>query len=618
MAIGQDTRVNTTTTFGQLEPTMTALPDGGWVVAWASYDQDGDGGGVYQQQFAANGKRVGTETHVSTTTSGQQQFASVAALDSGGWVVVWDGNGVNGNGAYMQRYDSHGVAEGTETPVNALATGSHDNPSVAGLTDGGFIVSWEDNQVDGDSYHGIVNRRFNAKGTASKDESLVNTYTTSDQESSVVSGLADGGWVTAWQSNGEDGDSYGVYQQRYNANGSTHGGETRVNSYTTGAQLYPVIAALDDGGWVVGWASAGQGGGGAGVYMQRYAADGQTDGGERRVTFSEYGASMTALAGGGWVVSWQAHDTVANSYRSYQKAFDADGKVMMKQMQLGSATHAQELPSVTGLADGGWIVSWGDFDRSKDDYDVRQQRFEADGQFYGTNDRPSGTDKTVRIDEGFSYAFQAGSFGFKDAAGEHDRLAEIIIVSAPKIGRLTLDGAVVHAGDRIAQADLDDLAWTPPRHANGDALASFKFRVVDDGGTEAGGHDTARLANTITFNVTAAIDGTDAGETLRGTNRHDVLDGGKGDDKLIGRDGSDIFVFGRGYGHDTIADFTPTGADHDVIDLRNLSSVEGFADLKANHMSQHGDDVWIDGGKGDLLVLNDVGKADLSKDDFVF
>ena len=35
----------------------------------------------------------------------------------------------------------------------------------------------------------------------------------------------------------------------------------------------------------------------------------------------------------------------------------------------------------------------------------------------------------------------------------------------------------------------------------------------------------------------------------------DYLDGGAGDDYLEGGDGRDTYVFGKGYGHDTIFDF---------------------------------------------------------------
>src|SRR6266702_3244263 len=43
-------------------------------------------------------------------------------------------------------------------------------------------------------------------------------------------------------------------------------------------------------------------------------------------------------------------------------------------------------------------------------------------------------------------------------------------------------------------------------------------------------------------------------DTLVGTASIDVLDGGAGNDSLAGGDSGDIYIFGRGYGHDTIED----------------------------------------------------------------
>ncbi len=52
-------RVNTTTSYSQSYPSITALTDGGFVVTWTSYGQDGSGSGIYAQRYDANGESVG-------------------------------------------------------------------------------------------------------------------------------------------------------------------------------------------------------------------------------------------------------------------------------------------------------------------------------------------------------------------------------------------------------------------------------------------------------------------------------------------------------------------------------------------------------------------------------
>jgi hypothetical protein len=93
-----------------------------------------------------------------------------------------------------------------------------------------------------------------------------------------VAALRDGGYVVTWTSGGQDGDDgSGVYAQRYDASGTKVGGEFQVNTYTTGSQHANGVTALADGGYVITWISDGQDGSGFGIYSQRYDASGQRE-----------------------------------------------------------------------------------------------------------------------------------------------------------------------------------------------------------------------------------------------------------------------------------------------------------------------------------------------------
>ena len=54
--------------------------------------------------------------------------------------------------------------------------------------------------------------------------------------------------LVAWESLGQDGNDWGIYQQRYDADGATVGAETHVSTHTTGPQRDPNVTALADGG----------------------------------------------------------------------------------------------------------------------------------------------------------------------------------------------------------------------------------------------------------------------------------------------------------------------------------------------------------------------------------
>ena len=168
---------------------------------------------------------------------------------------------------------------GTSSTPTRTPTATKSYSSVTALNDGGFVVTWSSYGQDGSGY-GIYGQRYAADGTPVGSEFRANTYTSNDQIYSSVTALDDGGFVVTWSSSHQDGSGYGIYGQRYAADGTAVGSEFRVNTSTTNDQIYSSVTALNDGGFVVTWSSYGQDGSGYGIYGQRYAADG-TAGGER-------------------------------------------------------------------------------------------------------------------------------------------------------------------------------------------------------------------------------------------------------------------------------------------------------------------------------------------------
>src|SRR4029453_9441057 len=91
-----------------------------------------------------------------------------------------------------------------------------------------------------------------AGGLAGGAEFRANTYTTGAQEDPAVA--AQGPTVVvAWESPGQDGNGDGIFVRHGARAAGAAGEELQVNTYTTGAQDDPAIAALDDGTFVVLW-----------------------------------------------------------------------------------------------------------------------------------------------------------------------------------------------------------------------------------------------------------------------------------------------------------------------------------------------------------------------------
>lgn len=102
-----DFQVNTTDTGHKTSASVAVLADGGFIIAWAStFERGGNGQGVYGQRFNAAGEPVGDEFHINTHTADDQHLVEVTALADGGFVAAWisDEQDGDGQGIFLQQF----------------------------------------------------------------------------------------------------------------------------------------------------------------------------------------------------------------------------------------------------------------------------------------------------------------------------------------------------------------------------------------------------------------------------------------------------------------------------------------------------------------------------------
>lgn len=648
--------VNQTSSDYQLNQSVTALADGGWLVTWQSYAQDGSGYGIYQQRYSAGGKAVGAETQVNTTTASSQDTSVVTGLADGGWLVCWTSYDQDGSatGLYQQRYNRAGEAVGTEQRVNSTVEDYQLNASVTSLADGGWLVCWESYAQDGSGY-GVYQQRFTAGGLTSGEETRVNTQTTGSQNTATVTALADGGWLVSWMAYSEDGLQSDILQQRYSSAGLPVGTETTVNSSSGTLQESPQTTALLDGGWLVTWHAPQADGNATDIFQQRYAANGNAVAGETRVnsTVTDYqlNASTCALADGGWLVCWESYNQDGSGYGVYQQRYNAQGIAQGAEVRVNSFTSgSQGTPSVAALPDGGWVVSWTSYEQEETTSGIFQQRYSAAGTPVGTgkptltgdqhdnwlqfsglqaiqieggggNDELQGGDADDRLDGGAGNDTLNGGTGADTLIGGRgndaywvDNLNDLIIEASKKAGEIdTVHSEVSWRLD----ANLENLilAGTASINGTGNTLAnSLSGNDADnvlDGKAGADtligglGNDTYLIDNTrdrivesstisseidtvqssiswklgvnleqLVLTGTRAINGTgnDLGNTLTGNAAANILNGQAGNDILSGGGGTDRFILDSLTGSDFISDLI-SGIDKLVLDNSGLGGL---------------------------------------------
>ena len=373
-------QANSYTTGSQYNPSVASLSDGGFVVTWESYGQDGSMGGVFGQKYTANGVAVGDEFQINTETVQSQSSPSVAGTSDGGFVVTWGswGQDESQSGIFGQRYDAAGIAVGDEFQVNSTGAGSQTYASVAAdtaassLSDGGFVVTWTSRQSGDNDIYG---QKFDAEGTAVGEEFRANTYTQEQQgtyQEKQVASLGDGGFVVVWNSYNQNGNATrDLFGQRYDADGTAVGDELQVNTTSSAYQAmgkeHPSVAGTSDGGFVVTWTSDEDD-----IYGQRYDTDGTAADDEFLVnTITDQGqreSSVTGLSDGGFVVTWTGPD--ANGVHEgdgqqfldrgiFAQRYGADGTTVGGEFQIDPPAGGQQTsPSVTALDNGGFVAVW--------------------------------------------------------------------------------------------------------------------------------------------------------------------------------------------------------------------------------------------------------------------
>ena len=606
--VGDEFLVNTYTFDSQYNSSVTGLGDGGFVVTWASWNQNVGSGSeaeIYGQRFNSDGSAIGDEFQINSHTNNYQIEPAIAGLEDGGFIVTWmslDQEDTGwGWGIAGQRYNADGTSNGLEFLVNSYTIGWQGHPSVTALADGGFVVTWSSAGQDG-SANGVYGQRYNADGTASGSEFQVNNYTSGRQLLPFVTALADGGFVVTWTSDGQDGSDYGIFGQRYNAGGAAAGLEFQVNSHTSSWQYRPSVTALADGGFVVTWDSDGQDGSGSGVFGQRYNADGMANGLEFQVNSHtgswQFGPSVTALADGGFVVTWTSDGQDGSGDGVYGQRFNADGTTSGDEFQVSDyVDFDQEYPSVSTLDDGRLVVTWqgagnGDLDG------IHAQIFSLDS----TGDAPTAQADTFTTNE--DNAIGGNLFADNGNGVDADPDGALLTVTAVNGDANNVMIAVTLASGALIAVNRDGRFTYDPNGAF-DSLAdgetatdSFTYTITDaDGNT-----DTA----TVTLTITGLEDGvviTDGSGTQTGTGADDQISMGDGNDTVHGGAGYDYLQGGAGddelHGEDD-SDWLDGGADNDTLDggAGNDQLIGG-----------DGNDV-VRGGAGDDTLVGGSGAGD--------
>jgi hypothetical protein len=358
---GPRSQVNTYTKDSQEGASVAPLAGGGFVVIWTSIDysyRDFSHVGTFGQRYDASDKPVGKEFRINNVVA----YPSVAGLADGGFVVSWENRDSSGDGVYAQRYNAAGQRQGAAFLINTTTAGDQYHSSITGLPDGGFVFVWLSKSPFNSDRH-LMARRYNAAGSpVTKELKLFGQASVpSDTAFAKVASLPSGGFVVVWKRE-TIGGSNTIFVRRFTPAGVPVGAIASVANVKWPKDFSSAdVVVLKDGSFVLTWEFEGKSVG------QRYTAAGLRTGAlfQINTTSGSYGPVPALLADGGFVVVWRM---------DHNRSFDcrAEGVMAQRYDDLGrrrgeefmvTGPHLSGLgggASVVRLPGGGFVVTWTD------------------------------------------------------------------------------------------------------------------------------------------------------------------------------------------------------------------------------------------------------------------
>jgi hypothetical protein len=253
----------------------------------------------------------------------------------------------------------------------------------------------------------------------------------------------------------------GTYFQIYSPLGAPAGSFTRVKPMLTLDDCYAKVAAAGTGFVVVyNWRqhidSPVQ------IMAQRYSATGATLGTEFQVNVNNPGHilqhQVTGLADGGFVVTWSAGPNRSGSGDIYARRYNSTGVAVTDEFLVNTTLkNTQTDPAVAALANGGFVIAWSG--RANAGYDIFAQRYAANGAKLGAELKLT---STSGVEENAPLIAGLHNGGFV-AAWTHSHVADATIrgrrfkaAGAPNGAEFIIGGQNYGHWEPIALTVLDD------------------------------------------------------------------------------------------------------------------------------------------------------------------
>ncbi len=308
-------------------PLVAGLIGNNFVAIWES--GDGSGKGVYGRIFSNRCTTISSEFRVNDYTVGDQVPTGVIGLTNAGFVVTWQSDGQDGEslGAYARVFDSIGVASSPDIQLAISTAGMQYQPRIISLSNNDFVTTWTSDHLLGFNYG--YSRVFSVTGVPLYNEFRTSGYFENHFSFAIDVTTNNDFYIVTRSEANRDGSQSGIFAQKFTSNTTLSGSEFQVNTYTTDRQDFPDISVFPESNhFIIVWQNKALSGT-QDIQGQIFYNDNSKSNSE--LLINEYTIAdqekptVVALRNDTFIVAWQSNGQDGSGYGIYGRRYSDKG-----------------------------------------------------------------------------------------------------------------------------------------------------------------------------------------------------------------------------------------------------------------------------------------------------
>ncbi len=378
-----------------IDPQITALNNGEYVVTYRGEDNDGGDRSIFVQKFNSDGTIQGDQVKleaIGVTNSNELAPQITAVGENGEYVVTYQGRDSNEDPSiFVQKFSSNGAIQGEQVQLEA-PNGIYDaHPQITAVgEDGAYVVTYYGLESTG-YYTYIFVQKFNSDGTIQGDQ--VKLEDRGDGYAPQITAVGENGeYVVTYYGFGSNGYYTYIFVQKFNSDGTIQGDQVQLEASGI-YDAHPQITALNNGAYVVTYQGIDSDGDDYSIFVQKFSSNGAIQGDQVKLEAPDVTSGLDAYPqitavgeDGEYVVTYRGEDSGGDTSIFVQK-FDSNGVIQGEQVKLeaiGVTDKNDGAPQITAVGeDGAYVVTYQGQDSDGGDYSIFIQKFSSNGTIQG-------------------------------------------------------------------------------------------------------------------------------------------------------------------------------------------------------------------------------------------